>query len=128
MAQNMWWLSSLQGVPVDAFGANFCTITPGSWGTAHPQGRNGHRMKIRDISSLFLPPFCAKFLSLCSLPTQSRVGAAAAGTWRLLVQEGSGVEVVWGKRRELITNSSLGGWYLHGEIIFFKLPQSLFPK
>lgn len=111
LAQNMWWLSSLQGVPLDVFGANFCTISPGLWGTPHPRGRNGHRMQIRDTSSLSLPSFCARFLSLCSLPTQSSCWyLEAPGSCRM---RGGVMEVVWGKRRELMTNSSLqGGIYL----------------
>lgn len=68
------------------------------------------------LSSLPVPNFCfcAPFPPTAGWEQQLLV---PGGSWDTKDQG-------WGKRRELITNSSLGGWDLLGEIIFLKLPQS----
>lgn len=94
---------------------------PGFMGHSPPSGRRFGTLPA-SLSLLSVPNFC-----LCA-PFPPRAGweqqlLLPGGSWNTKDQgcgDGSGV----GERRELVTNSSLGGWHSLGEIMFFKLPQS----
>lgn len=129
VAQNMWVAQLPSGCARGCLWCKFLHNYPGFMGHSPPsrqeRAQDGDWEHLKPLSPLFL---CQ--ISVSVLPFHPEQGGNSSSSCWYLEDPGTGrirggvMEVVWGKRRELITNSSLGGWYFLGEIIFFKLPQS----
>lgn len=118
-ALNVWWLSSLRGVPWMLLVQISAQLARVYGALPSLKAGTGTGCGLGTLPA-FLSPLSVPNSCLCA-PSPPK---AAAGTWRLLAAAGSGVEVVWGKRRELITNSSLQAGICLVKSFIFLLPQS----